>query len=160
MAKALAKLTGFKLFHNHLSVECVLPVFDFGTDSFWKLVETIREEIIAESAREGRDLIYTVCFAKGDDDEHVAKIVKAVEESGGEVCFVQLTCERGELEKRVLNEDRKKFNKASNLGKLNEILGKYDMFSPVSGYGNLHIDNTGLPPEEAARQISEHYKLI
>ena len=34
VAKELAGLTGYKLFHNHLSIDWVLPVFDFGSDPF------------------------------------------------------------------------------------------------------------------------------
>lgn len=159
MAKALAKLTGFKLFHNHLSIECVQPVFEFGTDSFWKLVELIRVETLVEAARTGQSVIYTFCFAKDHDEEHVEKILKGVEENGGEICFVLLTCERGELEKRVLDEGRKKFSKASNLEILTEILEEYDLFSPFPGRESLQIENTKVPPEEAAKRIIEHYEL-
>ena len=160
VATALAKETGFKVFHNHLSIECIQPVFEFGTDSFWKLIGLIREETIAEAARVGQDLIYTFCYAKDHDDDHIEAVVKAVEENGGEVCFVLLICERGELEKRVVAEDRKKFSKANNLGLLSEILEKYDLFSPVNGHQSLHLDNTKLPPAEAVKQIIEHYQII
>ena len=159
VAEALAKETGFKVFHNHLSIECVQPVFEFGTDSFWKLVELIRVETLAEAARAGQSLIYTFCFAKDHDESHVEKVIKVVEENGGEVCFVLLTCERAELEKRVLAEGRKKFSKANNLNILTEILEKYDLFSPVPGRESLQIDNTECTAEEAAKRIIEHYKL-
>ena len=42
VAKELAALTGYRLFHNHLSIDCVKPVFDFGTPPFLRLIETIR----------------------------------------------------------------------------------------------------------------------
>ena len=32
IANELGRLTGFKVFHNHLSIDCVKPVFDFGTE--------------------------------------------------------------------------------------------------------------------------------
>ena len=34
IATELGKRTGFKVFHNHLSIDCVRPVFDFGTPPF------------------------------------------------------------------------------------------------------------------------------
>jgi broad-specificity NMP kinase len=159
VATALAKQTGFKVFHNHLSIGCIQPIFEFGTASFWKLVEMIRLETIAEAARTGQDLVYTFCYAKDQDDPHIEKVVRSVEENGGEVCFVLLTCRRDELEKRVVSEDRKKFSKANNLGILTEILEKYDLFSPVPGRESLEIDNTDVPAKEAAKQIIEHYIL-
>jgi thymidylate kinase len=154
-----AEKTGFKVFHNHLSIGCIQPIFDFGTRSFWKLVEMIRLETVAEAARAGQNLVYTFCYAKDKDDPHIEAVIKAVEENGGEVCFVLLTCERAELEKRVLAEGRKKFNKANNLEILTEILEKYDLFSPVPGRESLQIDNTGVPAEEVAKQIIEYFKL-
>ncbi len=50
VARELARLTGFKVFHNHLSIDCIEPIFDFGTPSFFKLIELIRVETVAEAA--------------------------------------------------------------------------------------------------------------
>ncbi len=161
VANAVAKETGFKVFHNHLSNDCIEPVFDFGTASFGKLVGMIRLETIAEATRVGQDLIYTLCYIKDLDDPHITAVVKAVEEGGGgEICFVLLTCERGELEKRVLAETRRKFGKVKNLGILKEILEKYDLSSPVPARESLCLDNTNTPAEEIADRIIKHYKLV
>ncbi len=160
VARELARLTGFKVFHNHLSIDCIEPIFDFGTPSFFKLIELIRVETVAEAARENVNLIYTFCYAKDFDDAHVAKIVESVEVSGGEVCFVLLTCEQSEIEKRVLEESRKQYGKANNLEILDEILGKYDLFSPVPGHESLQIDNTNLSPVKTARKIIEHFMIF
>jgi len=159
VANVITRKTDFKVFHNHLSIDAIEPVFEFGSKSFWKLVDLIRVETIAEAARAGQNLIYTFCYAKGSDDAHVAKIIETVEENGGEICFVLLVCERGELEKRVLEESRKQFGKANNLEILYEILEKYDLFSPVPFRESLRIDNTNLSAGETARKIIEHYKL-
>ena len=160
VAKEIAALTGYKVFHNHLSIDCIEPVFEFGSPSFGKLINLIRIETIAEAARTNVSLIYTFCYAKDQDDDHVDKIINAVESNSGEVCFVLLTCERAELESRVLQEDRKKFGKANNLKILNLLVDTYDLYSPVPQRESLHIDNTNLSPQEAARQIVEHYKLL
>ncbi len=57
VARELARLTGFKVFHNHLSIDCIEPIFDFGTPSFFRLIELIRAETVAEAARENVNLI-------------------------------------------------------------------------------------------------------
>lgn len=159
VAREISRRTGFKVFHNHLSIDCIEPVFDFGTPSFFKLIEMIRVETVAEAARENVNLIYTFCYAKNSDDAHVSKIVEAVASKGGEVCFALLVCERNEIEKRVLEESRRRYGKANNLKILNEIFDKYDLISPVNGYESLCIDNTSLSPEEAAKEIIEFYRL-
>ncbi len=159
VANELAAQTDFKVFHNHLSIDAIEPIFQFGTKSFWKLVDLIRFETVGEAARENVNLIYTFCYAKGSDDAHVARITEAVETNGGEICFVLLTCERDELERRVLEESRRKFGKANNLEILNEILDKHDLFSPVPERESLQVDNTNLSSELAAQKIIKHYGL-
>jgi len=159
VADKIAEQTRYKVFHNHLSIDCIEPIFDFGTPSFFKLIELIRVETVAETARENVDLIYTFCYAKDFDDSHVAKIVESVEANGGEVCFVLLTCERDELEKRALEESRKKFGKANNLETLHEILDKYDLSSPVPMRESLQIDNTNLSAELTAQTIIKHFGI-
>lgn len=160
VARELAALTGYKVFHNHLSIVCVEPVFEFGSASFRRLIELIRVETITEAARVGVSLIYTFCYAKDLDDAHVEKILNAVEKHGGDVCFVLLKCSREELEKRVAAENRKQFGKANNLNILNELLDKYELFQPVNARESLVVDNTELSPPDAARQIAEHFKLL
>ncbi|HSK71972.1 MAG TPA: AAA family ATPase [Pyrinomonadaceae bacterium] len=159
VSNEIARRTDFKVFHNHLSIDAIKPVFEFGTKPFWKLVNIIRRETIAEAARENVNLIYTFCYAKGEDDKHIAEVLDLVENNGGEVCFVLLTCERSELEKRVLEESRRKFTKANNLRILNEILERYDLFSPVPQRESLQIDNTNLSAEAAAQKIIRHFQI-
>jgi RNase adaptor protein for sRNA GlmZ degradation len=159
VANEIAKKTDFKVFHNHLSIDCIEPIFDFGTKPFARLIDLIRVETIAEAARENVDLIHTFCYAKDSDDKYVTKITETVESNGGEICFALLTCERGELQRRVLTESRRQFGKANNLEILNEILDKYDLFSPVPERVSLQIDNTNLSPENVARKIIEHFDL-
>ena len=39
VGQELQKLTGYKLFHNHMSLELVNQFFDFGTTNFERLVK-------------------------------------------------------------------------------------------------------------------------
>lgn len=159
VSNEIAKLTDFKVFHNHLSIDCVAPVFEFGSKPFYKLIEIIRVETIAEAARVGQDLIYTFCYAKDSDDAHVEKVTKIVEENGGEVCFVLLRAEKSELEKRIVEDSRKKLGKAKTVEMLHFFFETYDLFSPVPHRESLIIDNTNLSAEKAARQIIAQFKL-
>lgn len=159
VANEIAKQTDFKVFHNHLSIDCIQPIFDFGTQSFYKLITLIRVETIREVARVGQNLIYTFCYAKDLDDAHVAEVTKAVEENGGEVTFVLLKAEKNELKKRVVEESRKKLGKAKTVEMMDYFFETYDLFSPVPNGESLIIDNTKLSPEKTARQIIEHFAL-
>ena len=78
----------------------------------------------------------------------------------GELIVEMGACDKNELEKRVTNESRKKFGKANNTVILNELLDKYELFSPVPQQATLCLDTTHLSPQAAAQQIIEHYKLL
>ncbi len=155
----IARRTGYKLFHNHLTVDAVAPVFEFGTEPFWKLVRRFRFETVTEAARRNVDLIYTFCYAKDEDDAHVAEFIEIVESNGGEICFVLLKCEREELDRRVVGESRARFGKVRSVETLAELLAKHELFTPVPHRRSLVIDTTRTNAVEAATEIIEYYKL-
>jgi RNase adaptor protein for sRNA GlmZ degradation len=159
VANEIAARTGFKVFHNHLSIDAILPVFEFGSKSFGRLIELIRVETIREAAREKIDLIYTFCYAKDFDDRHVQKITEITEENGGEVCFVLLKADRDELNRRVTEESRRRMGKAKTVEMMDYFHETYDLMSPVPERESLIIDNTNLSAEETAQQIIKHFNL-
>lgn len=159
VANEIAKHTNFKVFHNHLTIDAIKPVFEFGTEPFWKLVQLIRIETLKEAAKENVNLIFTFCYAKDDDDEIVAKFVNAIENNGGEVCFVLLTADKKEIEKRVVEKSRLKYNKANSVERLRGFWEIHDLFSPVNGYESLVIDNTKISAKETARRIIKHFQI-
>ena len=159
IATELAERTGFKLFHNHLSIDCVKPVFNFGTPPFLRLIETIRFATIAEAARQGVDLIHTFVYAFGEDDEHFAKLITSAENNGGEVHLVLLKCDPDELKARIGNESRVRIGKLSDPGSIDDSLRRFDLRSTYPGRDSLVIDTTDLDPPRAAEQIIEHFGL-
>ena len=159
IATELGTRTGFKVFHNHLSIDCVKPVFDFGTPPFLRMIETIRFATIAEAAREGVDLIHTFVYAFGEDDEHFAKLIASAEDNGGEVHLVLLRCDPDVLKTRIGNESRVRIGKLTDPGSIDGSLSRYDLRSPFPGRESLVIDTTGLEPGEAVSQIIKHFGL-
>ncbi|MGH2437239.1 MAG: AAA family ATPase [bacterium] len=160
VANALAKLTGYRVFHNHLTVDLVASIFDWGQGPFFRFVNRYRVELIEAAAKADiNGVIFTFVYAKDADDRFVAAVVDAVERHGGRVCFVRLTCERNELWRRVRAPSRAHFRKVTRVKKLRELFGRYDISSDVSHRPNLVIDNTRVGPRKAAQMIALHYKL-
>ena len=159
IATEVARRTGFKLFHNHVSIDCVKPVFDFGTKPFLRMIETIRFAMIAEAAREGVDLIHTFVYAFGEDDEHFANLIASAEDNGGEVHLVLLTCEPDELKARIGNDSRVRIGKLSDPDAIDRSLSKYDLRSTYPGRKSLVIDTTEITVDEAANRIVQHFSL-
>ena len=161
VANAIAEKTAFKVFHNHLSIDCIRSVFEFGTDAFWRLSVQIRCLVIAEAARQGVDMIQTFVYGKGPDDQYFANIVASAEDNGGEVHIVLLNCENEERKKRIVNESRVRLRKLTDPTSVDTQHLRMDIFSPFPERENktLIIDTTDLTPEESAGRIIEHFRL-
>ena len=106
-----------KLYHNHISIEAVRPIFDFGTSPFNRLVSLFRLETIKEVANSDLvGLIFTFVWALDLPEEHeyVDNIVKIFEDKGIEVYYVELEASletrliRNKHEKRLLEKPSKR----------------------------------------------------
>ncbi len=160
VATELAVRTGFRLFHNHVSIDCVKPVFEFGSPPFNRMIELIRFGTIAEAARENVDLIHTFVYAIGEDDEHFAKLIAAAEDNGGEVHNVLLICDDEVRRQRISNESRVQIGKLTDPESIEASNEPYDLFSPLPGRETLIIDTTQIEPAEAAGRIIKRFGLI
>ena len=158
-AREVARLTGYRLFHNHVSIRCAQSVFDFGTPPFWKVVGGIRTLMFEEAAANGVSLIFTFVYAHPKDLPGVERMCGLFEARGGRTLPVRLFCEHAELERRLPQPSRVELGKLTSLEALRGLLEKDDLLSPVPGRESLEIDNTGLAPAEVAGLIISHYHL-
>ena len=155
VAEELANLTHFKVFHNHLAVDLVASVFDFGTPPFVHLREMIWLEMFATTAREGLPgLIFTFAPEQTVRDGFVQQVCEIVESGGGLVVFVKLTCDEAELERRLLEPSRAKFGKLGSVEMFRELKNA-GAFAYEIGKDGLTADTTTQSPSSVAQQIAE-----
>ena len=159
VAGHLAALTGFKVFHNHSSIDLAESVFERGTPAFGRVVTGVRRLVFEEAARGGVDLIFTYVYAHPHDAGEMAWMIRAVEENGGEVELVHLTCTPEALKTRVGEASRGAFRKITSVEVLTGLLERYDLFSPYAEREGLHFDTTDLPANAVAREISDRLGL-
>jgi hypothetical protein len=157
VAEELARAAGLRLFDNHVSIDCVRAVFDFGTKPFGRLVDLIRLAVFEEAAREGVSLVFTYVYAHPHDAPFVERVGETIERHGGRLCFVRLTCDTNVLERRLTAAERARRGKLASTEVMRALTERYDIFSPVEGRESLSIDNTDLPPADAAARIREHF---
>ncbi len=156
VAKELARLTGFKVFHNHLSIDLVETVFPRGTPSFGHVGKSIRQLVFEEAARENVSLIFTYVYAYPQDNPEIQWMLEAVEKYGARTLLVQLTCSRKKLNERVGLDSRCAKGTILDTGFLNELLETYDLFTPYPDLPSLQLDTTDTPPQETAAAIAAH----
>jgi predicted kinase len=159
VAGELAARTGYRVFHNHLSIDCVRPIFEFGTEPFWRQVHAIREGIMAEAARAGRDLVFTTVFARDESEPQTLRRFAAVERNGGRVCLVKLTCSREVLEQRVVARHRVEMNKIASVAQLRSSVDEHDVFASIPYRDSLVLDTSRLQVAETVERIIDHYRL-
>jgi len=92
IARVLQELTGFRLFHNHLVVDALLAVFQFGSTSFVRLREQTWLSVFGASAENGISIIFTFAPESTVNPEFIQQAIETVEGAGGEIHFVELTC--------------------------------------------------------------------
>ena len=156
ITKALSEKTGYKLFHNHLTVDLLKTIFTFGTPDFFRLNQKIRLDIFEQAAKENiPGVIFTFVYAKGIDDNFIRQLIETVTSNGGEVKFVQIYCEKEELLKRVTEESRKQFHKMKSPETLSQALSEKDWISLIDFVESAKIDSTHLTVDETVAKVLE-----
>lgn len=159
-AEALAALTRFRIFHNHLSFDLAQAVFDFPTPPFLRLAETVRLATFEAAARENiAGLIFTCGYASPEDDAFVEKMIQIVERHGGELVFVRLYCDTATHEERVRADERKRFGKITSVEALRGALARWNFTAAIPFRESLEIDNSALGADAVARYIATHFSL-
>lgn len=156
IAKELSILTGYKLFHNHLALDLVCSVFDFKHPSTQKLSSEFRLRMFEEAAKaEVPGIIFTFVYANPINTSFVDSVIETVENNGGKVFLVRLTCKIEELKKRVTDESRKNTQKIKDAATLDDLFKQYTLDKPYPNRESLEIDTMATKPTDAARIIAE-----
>ena len=142
-ALALGNLTGFRVFHNHLSFNLVRAIFDFPSPPFLDLMQTIRLATFEAAARERLPgLVFTFVYANPGDDAFVRRMTETVERHGGEVLFARLTCDAASHERRVMAGERQGLGKITSVdwvfGDGGTALAAPGNISPAHPYGSAN----------------------
>jgi shikimate kinase len=156
----LAARTGFRLFHNHLTVNLVSAVFERDSEVWLRLLRGVRRDIVTEAARHGVSLVMTGAFSgTSEHAEAWRTMLEPVRAEGASVHFVQLTCERDELFRRITGDSRRTLDKLIDPGRLADLLDRFDMFSPAPVGEHLRLDVTHVAPSKSATRIIQHYGI-
>jgi chloramphenicol 3-O-phosphotransferase len=156
VAKELQPLTGYGVFHNHLTVDLVASLFSLRSPTASQLRERIWLDTLGTAARDGiQGVIFTLVFEPTLLPGFFERLLSTIRVAGGTVRPFELRCTPEENARRVVQPDRERFLKETNasflLGGLAD--GAYD--PPPYLPDNTVIDTTHLPATETARRIHE-----
>jgi chloramphenicol 3-O-phosphotransferase len=160
VARELASVTGYKVFHNHLAVDLLLSVFEFGSRPFVELREEIWLSVFREACRNGLPgLIFTFAPEATVTPEFVANAQRVVADGGGEVEFVELVCPMEELKRRMDSASRRSHQKLTSVELFEQLHrdGSFDALAMPTP--RLTIDTSVFAPGDAAREIALRLEL-
>ncbi|MGN1346853.1 MAG: AAA family ATPase [Eubacteriales bacterium] len=172
VGEELAKKTGLKLFHNHMSIEGICDLFANYPADRRELTHLLREEVFTRFAKTDEyGMIFTFMWALDDENdarylEHVEEIFRSANpetefyyvelEADKEVRLVRNRTEnrlRNKPSKRNLEASEKLFLQLEERYRLNSYPGE------IRKEHYLRLNNTVLPAEEAAEQIRTFFAL-
>ncbi len=166
----IEKLTGFKVFHNHVVIEMVDPFLSYGTKEGRKLVDTIRDEMfdaIASSNMPGLIFTFVWAFGQEGEKEYVDKVCKIFENKGSDIYIVELEADidarlarnvtphrlEHKPSKRDIEFSRNNLLESNIRYRLNSTPGE------ITRENYIRINNTKLSAEEVAKKIVEEFEL-
>jgi len=166
----LRKLTGFRLFHNHMTVDLALTFFPWGHPHFEPLVHELRLSIFRHvAASDLRGVIFTLVWAldRDEDRRFMDECCRIFGQAGGQTAFVELYAseedrmrrDRTAFRLRMKPVKRDREDSTRNLLAMDRAhkLNSDGDFDYSSEY--MRIDNTAVGPAEAARMIVERFSL-
>lgn len=167
VGQELMAQTGLRLFHNHMTIEPVIEIFSsFNGIASNRIRQVIFEEFL-KTDLPGMIFTYMWAFDQQADWDYMQQLRDLFVSHGADVYYVELIAlqevrlQRNRTENRLANKASKKDVALSEQRLLREdanyrLVSREEEF-PYPNY--LRLDNTYLPPEEAARIIREHFGL-
>ena len=92
VAEELSKITGYKIFHNHLVFDIISPIFDSDKKLFWNLIRKIKLQVIESAIKEKiGGLIFTMAWGlRPYNPNFINRVIRIVKKYKGKVYFVHL----------------------------------------------------------------------
>jgi len=170
VGQELSKLTDYKLFHNHMTIEPVAALFDRDPQLMWPLVTQFREMIFeAFIHSQNKGLIFTYMWALDEpsDAMYLQGIENRFKASGGTVYYVELCADR-----LIRLERNKSFNRLEHKPSKRDLQHSETMFNTLEAKYRLNsypdeiqkehyikIDNTDMEPSVVAQRIQDLFHL-
>jgi len=164
----LAKLTGMKVFHNHMTIDLVLEFFPYGHEKFARLVDEFRQRIFEEVATSdlpGMIFTYVWALDHASDKEQIDRYTDVFRQQGAEIYYVELEADLDERLERNKTEFRleKKSSKRDVANSEKNLLHTQETYRMNSDgdffylENYIKINNTKLSAEDTAKEIASAF---
>ena len=162
----LAKLTGFRFFHNHMTAEPVAALFGWDTPMYSETAAEIRLLLLSKALDEdgSPSIIFTFVWAFDLDTDNlfISQLVSIAKERGRQAYFVELTSSREARMAREGTPFRLQHKPAKrDVQRARALHAKIDAKHKMNSEGDFPypshhviIDTEAQEPLESARMIA------
>jgi deoxyadenosine/deoxycytidine kinase len=158
IAEQLSQLTKLKLFHNHLTVDLLLAVFEFGSPAFVTLREQIWLSVMREACAAKIGLIFTFAPERTVSEGFLNLVIDEATSCAADVRVVELVCSESKIEQRLAGRSRKQFAKLRSIKEYRELRAAGAFAVPNTLIPDLRIDTSVSAPKASAARIAEMLK--
>ncbi|HYC74896.1 AAA family ATPase [Brevundimonas sp.] len=156
VARRLAERTGFRLFHNHLTVDLALSLFDFGTPGFRDLRAAVWRTAFEAAFAAGIDgLIFTFTPEPSVDSGFIPGLLDQARRAGGRTLLVELTAPAEVLKARIGTQSRRDTGKLTDPVLFADLLDKGVFATGGMPPPSLAVDTSQYSPAGAVDQIAQ-----
>ena len=169
VGQELSAITGLKLFHNHMTIDLLEPLYGFSPE-MWRLTNLFRREIFQSfSKSEQYGMIFTKIwyFDQQEDWDEIEHICNIFSSQGVEIYFVELEADvkerliRNKTNHRLEHKPTKRNIEQSE----QHLISTFESRRMNSKEGEiktknyLRINNTNLDSTEVALRIKSEFSL-
>ena len=156
----LSTLVDLPLFHNHLVVDAVNGLFEFGSEPFVDLREQMWLSAFDVAAKASQSFVFTFSPEASVVPDLIPRLQRVVVKNRGRILFVELTCSEASVLARINSPDRTEHGKLVDPELYQQIktAGGFDFASlpePI-----IVIDTDAHAPIESAHLIAAAYREI
>ncbi|WP_027883541.1 AAA family ATPase [Meiothermus rufus] len=160
VAREVARLIGYPIFDNHLSIDYAARLLEWGSPDYVKLLRALRLFTFRQLAEMGLEgLLFTFIYTPPSSDAFVRQVLEVCAQTGIEPLFVKLEAPREVLLQRVVQPERKALKKLSRPERLLRMLDEEGALEAIPYVESLVLDTAQLSPQAAAQKIVQHYRL-
>lgn len=148
------------LFHNHLVVDAVKSLFEFGSPGFRQLRAEMWLAAFAAAAEQNQSFVFTFNPENTVDPELLSRLESTITGRGGRVHYIELQCEDAQLVKRMNAPSRHQFDKLTDPQLYQQLKADGCFEFPKFCEPALLIDSGQLTADQSARVISDWYRAL
>jgi hypothetical protein len=161
VAQELVAVTGYKLFHNHLVVDLLQTVFEFGSPEFVALREEFWLSIFDQACRSGLPgMIFTFNPESTVRPSFISNVMSTVAKAGGGVHFIELTSPLPELKRRMGSLSRLQYKKLTSVPLFEQLHEEGAFEVDYMPKPELSIDTSVHQPARSALKIARALDLL